>query len=390
MTESTQAADVNDRPDKSAGQETSSAASAAPERAAPRGSAVAPTRAARRSHLPSRPVSAWLAEDLMSSPAITTQAAEPVYSVARLMLESGISGVPVVDPAGRPLGMVSDGDLLGRRGEGRRSPWLEMLAKRSPPPSEALERPVGDVMSAPLITVSRKASVRDVAEIFRAHRIKRLPVLAGDSLVGVVTRADLLHLVDDLPTAPSVARDNGGGLLEFLESMIGGASLRGGLDRAPPPGSAPQGKNAVAIEALSAKAFRDAVHACKAESLDQRQAAKREAQRERERQVSALLDEHVTDVSWSEMLEKAKLAALNGEQEFMMLRFPSDLCSDGGRKIDVAEEGWEGTLRGAAAELYARWRTELKSQGFGVSARIVSYEDGIVGDMALYLTWKGD
>ena len=74
----------------------------------------------------------------------------------------------------------------------------------------------------------------------------------------------------------------------------------------------------------------------------------------------------------------------------MMLRFPSDLCSDGGRKIDVAEEGWEGTLRGAAAELYGRWRNHLKPQGFGLSARIVSYEDGIVGDIALYLTWKGD
>ena len=44
--------------------------------------------------------------------------------------------------------------------------------------------------------------------------------------------------------------------------------------------------------------------------------------------------------------------------------------SDGGRKIDVAEEGWEGTLRGEAAELYGRWRTELKPRGFGLSARL--------------------
>ena len=56
------------------------------------------------------------------------------------------------------------------------------------------------------------------------------------------------------------------------------------------------------------------------------------------------------------MLNRAKLAASSGEQEFIMLRFPSDLCNDGGRKIDVAEEGWEGTLRGAAAELYGRWQ----------------------------------
>ena len=89
----------------------------------------------------------------------------------------------------------------------------------------------------------------------------------------------------------------------------------------------------------------------------------------------------MSDAQWSEMLDKAKLAARSGEQEFMMLRFPSDLCSDGGRKIDVAEEGWEGTLRGEAAEVYSRWRTELKPRGFGLSARIVSYEDGIIGDI---------
>jgi CBS domain-containing protein len=393
MTESSQTASFNDRSDKTVGDrlETGSASSAPEKGAGSAGSATAPTRAAPRSRRHSGAVLARQADELMSSPAITTQTTEPVFSVARLMLDSGIDGVPVLDPAGRPVGMVSDGDLLGRRGEGRPSPWLDMLAKQSPPPRSALERPVGEVMSAPLISISRKASVRDIAETFRAHGIKRLPVLDGGSMVGVVTRADLLPLVDELPAAPSAGGDKGGGgLLEFLESMIGGASLRGGLERAPAPASAPRGEKAVAIDALSAKAFRDAVRARKLESLDQKQTTRREAQLERERQVHAFLDQHVTDASWSEMLEKAKFAALNGEQEYMLLRFPSDLCSDGGRKIDVAEEGWEGTLRGAAAELYGRWRTDLKPQGFSLSARIVSYDDGIVGDLGLYLTWRGD
>jgi len=389
MTESPQMSPSKDRLEKIAsdGLETGSANSAAHKGA---GSAAGPSPASSRSHRHSQAVAARLADEFMSSPAITTQTTEPVFSVARLMLESGIRGVPVLDPGGRPVGMVSDGDLLGRRGEGRPSPWLEMLAKQSQPPREALERPVGEVMSAPLITISRKTSVREMAEIFRAQQIKRLPVLDGGSLVGVVTRADLLHLVDDLPTAPSVGHDNGGKFLEFLESLIGGASLRGGLERPAAPTQAPHEEKTIAIGTLSAKAFRDAVRARKVDSMDQRQARKREAQLERERQVHAFLDQHVTDANWSEMLEKAKFAALNGEQEFIMLRFPSDLCTDGGRMIDVAEEGWEGTLRGAAAELHGRWRTELRPQGFGLSARIVSYEDGIVGDIALYLTWKGD
>lgn len=334
-----------------------------------------------------------LAGDFMSSPAIAARATEPVSSVARLMLESGVGGVPVLDAGERPVGMVSDGDLLGRRGEGSRDWWLEMLAKQSPPTglfNSAFERPVGEVMSAPVITISAKASVRDIAEAFQAHRIKRLPVLDGERLVGVVSRADLLCIVDSLPAAPPVRPGDGGGLLAFLESMIGGASLRGGLERPPEPTQAPDPEKDAAPSDLSADAFCDAVRACKAESLDHRQSSKHEAQLERQRQVKALLEQHVSDAQWSEMLDRAKLAARNGEQEFMMLGFPSDLCSDGGRKIDVVEEGWEGTLRGVAAELYSRWRTELKPRGFGLSARIVSYEDGIIGDIALYLIWRGD
>jgi hypothetical protein len=175
-----------------------------------------------------------------------------------------------------------------------------------------------------------------------------------------------------------------------MESLIGGASLRGGLERRTAPAEPPQGKKGTVISVLSAEAFRDAVRACKAESIDQRQALKREAQLQRQRKIETLLNQHVSDAQWSEMLDKAKLAAGRGEQEFMLLRFPSDLCSDGGRKINVAEEGWEGTLRGEAAEFYSRWRMELKPRSFGLTARIVSFEDGIIGDVALYLTWTSD
>ena len=334
-----------------------------------------------------------LAGDLMSSPAIVARATETVSSVARLMLESGINGVPVLDAGERPVGMVSDGDLLGHRGEARRASWLEMLSTQSPfagLPKNALERPVSEVMSAPLITVSPKASVRDIVEAFQAHRIKRLPVLDDETLVGVVSRADLLRLVESLPAAAPVRAGDGGGLLGFLESMIGGASLRGGVERPSEPAQTTDMQKDKAPSDLSADAFRNAVRACKAESLDHGQDSKGEAQLERQRQIKGLLEQHLSDAQWSQMLDKAKLAAQSGEQEFMMLRFPSDLCSDGGRKIDVAEEGWEGTLRGEAAEVYSRWRTELKPRGFGLSARIVSYEDGIIGDMALFLTWKGD
>ena len=117
---------------------------------------------------------------IMSSPAITSRTTEPVFSVARLMLESGVSGVPVLDAGGRPVGMVSDGDLLGRRGDGRLSPWLEMLAKRSPPPKSALERPVGEVMSAP--------PDHDFAECFGAGHRRDSPGASDQASAGAGRR----------------------------------------------------------------------------------------------------------------------------------------------------------------------------------------------------------
>lgn len=329
-----------------------------------------------------------LAGDLMSSPAVVASAADPVSSVARLMLEAGINGIPVLDAAGVPIGMVSDGDLMGRRPDHRREWWLEILAQAASPGAgfsqRNLDRPVHEVMTSPLITVAHTAPVQDIAEALQAHRVKRLPVLNEGRLIGVVTRADLLRVVESVPSARLARENDGGGLLGFLESLIGGVSLRGELERRAPP----RGEEKRAHSVLSAVAFREAVRAHKAEAIVQEQAHTREAQLERRRQIKVLLDYHIGEGLWRELLHHAELAANNGERELMLLRFPSDLCSDGGRKIDVVEEGWEGTLRGEAAELYSRWRTELKPQGFGLSARIVSYEDeGIIGDLGLYLTW---
>ena len=309
------------------------------------------------------------------------------------MLQEGVGAVPVINDSGVAIGIASDGDLLGRRPDDiRRAWWLSLLANHV-----ALgdvfgpygERSVLDVMSAPLISISAGAPVQDIAETLQVHRIKRLPVIEDGKVLGIVSRADLLRVVQMIPRM-RVEEESGAGLLSFLESMIGGNSLRGVPERSRAQDKPPDEEKCAAPSALSAKAFRDAVRAYKAESQDHKQDFKREAQLKREQEIRALLDQRVSGDQWSKMLDQAKLAARSGEQEFLMLRFPSDLCSDGGRKIDVAEQGWEGTLRGEAADLYSRWRMELKPQGFGLSARIVSYEDGIIGDIALYLTWTGD
>ena len=205
-------------------------------------------------------------------------------------------------------------------------------------------------------------------------------------MLGVVSRADLLCVVESVPKI-RLEEEGGVGILRFLEFLIGGASLRGIVERGGggPSEDAPEPPKP---RVFSASAFRNNVRAFKAESFDRKQAARREAELDRRRQIKALLDHHVSAQLWRELLEHAELAARGGEQELMLLRFPSDLCIDGGRKIDVVEKGWEETLRGEAAEIYDRWRKELKPQGFGIAARIVSYDDqGAIGDIGLYLTW---
>ncbi len=71
----------------------------------------------------------------------------------------------------------------------------------------------------------------------------------------------------------------------------------------------------------------------------------------------------------------------------MLLRFPSQLCSDGARTINISEPDWPDTLRGEAAELYLRWERDLKPHGFPLGARLLDFPCGMPGDVGLFLFW---
>jgi CBS domain-containing protein len=349
-----------------------------------------------------------LAADLMNAPAVVAEETMTIREVAHLMLSEGVGAVPILNASGEAIGMASDGDLLGRLlNDGRRAWWLSMLAEGSGA-DEAFakhgDRPVREVMSAPLISIGPNAMAQDIAEALLAHRVKRLPVTKDGRVLGVVSRANLIAVVEGIPRL-HLEEEHGAGLLRFLESLIGGASLLGGVERpqtalagARQEGAAPTvtamqqaGATPAAIaqqSQVSAAAFGADVRSFKAESFDREQHKRKQAELDRRRQVKALIDQHLKAQLWQEMIQHAELAARSGETEFLLLRFPSDLCSDGGREIDVAEAGWEKTLRGEAAEIYDRWLKELEPQGFGLSARIVSYVDTIIGDIGLYLTWR--
>lgn len=334
------------------------------------------------------PAAAATARDIMNRNVVSAPTTATVRTVAQLLREHEIGAVPVLDESGAPVGMVSDGDLLGRRaGPERREWWLDLLADDTPAPEPSgrmRNRPIQEVMSTPLISIDPHTAMRAIAALLQAHRIKRVPVLDDGKLVGIVSRADLLAAVEHLPESAAKAARPGGGLLSLI------AALAGGMHHASPAemltGAEPEHHSAPTTD-RSAEEFRALVEAAKQEHVDEAAKARQAAQLERQRQVKAILEQHVSAEFWQQLLAHAELAARHGENEFLLLRFPSSLCSDGGRKIDVGEAGWPATLRGEAAELYAKWERELKPKGFGIAAKILSFEHGLIGDFGLYLTW---
>ena len=119
----------------------------------------------------------------------------------------------------------------------------------------------------------------------------------------------------------------------------------------------------------------------------QREEQREAAAEQRKKRVEAMLERHVDDEHWTELMRHAREAAKAGSKEFELLRFPSQLCADGGRALNIAEEGWPETLRGEARELYERWDNDLKPQGFRLTAKILDFPDGYPGDAGLFLKW---
>ena len=337
------------------------------------------------SHQTRRESADMIASDLMTETVAAVPISASVRDVARLLLERHVGAVPVTDESGTPVGMVSDGDLLGRRGDdGRQDWWLDLLAHETPPaaPSPAVRGgSVRDVMTTPLVAVSPYTPVREVVRLLQGHGIKRLPVVLDGRLVGIISRTDLLNLVARLPKTAAEVAGTTGGLYGMLQSLAGGTHHAAIPE---PPETAAASKP---MPGISADGFRDLVSASEQAKIDKAAEARHVMGVEREKQVKAVLGQRVTNESWQEMLGHAERAARNGEKQLLLLRFPSDVCSDGGRAIANVEEGWEKTLRGEADEIYRRWDHDLRPKGFGLDAPTLSFAHGTIGDFGLMLTW---
>jgi CBS domain-containing protein len=169
------------------------------------------------------------AKDIMTTTVMTVTRDSTVAHAIRLMLQKKISGLPVVNTAGRLVGMVTEGDLLRRAETGterRRPRWLEFLlgpGRLAEEYTHTHGRKVEEVMTPSPVTASEDTSLDEIVRLMEKRQIKRIPIVRGEQLVGIVSRANLLHALASLshelkPASQSdvAIREQ---LLEYLKSQ---------------------------------------------------------------------------------------------------------------------------------------------------------------------------
>jgi CBS domain-containing protein len=335
------------------------------------------------------------ARDVMTSAVVSVSRETPTSEIAKILRDHAISAMPVVDEAGAPIGMVSEGDLIGRDESERQARldwWLTLLAEGERLSEDFLaglrasECRAGDIMSAPVITVGEEIDITEIARLLTTHNIKRVPVLRDSRIVGIVSRADLVHALAAGPTERT--EPNGGHGSGLLAGAVAQRDRRFRHHQPTAEQSRPVGAPAEPDDTrLMAADFRRLASDHKGQEAKHRQEQRRAAAEERRHRVAALIDHHITEESWRGLVHRARLAAERGEKEFMLLRFPSQLCSDGGRAVNAGEPHWPTTLRGEAAEIYLYWERNLKLHGFRLAASVLDFPGGMPGDVGLSLTW---
>ncbi len=336
------------------------------------------------------------AREIMTTDVVSVGPETSLRVVAKLLAAHGISAVPVVDTAGAPIGMISEGDLIGRNDSDRRLRrdwWLTLLAEGEELHPDFLaslrepEQAARNVMASPVVTVGEDTEISEIAKLLVSHQIKRVPVIRAGRVVGIVSRADLVRAMTAQEAATASAPPRQGGLFaEAITSIedrfrhLHGRNHTRGAIAQPPPVAADEAR-------LNIGDFRSLVADFEQQKSEHKHADQEALIEQRRHRIAELIDQHISDPRWRQLVHQAHDAAAKGEREFMLLRFPSGLCSDGGRAINSEQTGWPQTLRGEAAEMFLRWEQDLKPQGFPITARVLDFPGGMPGDVGLFLDW---
>ena len=144
------------------------------------------------------------AKNVMTAPVVSIEPEATVLQAIQIMLQRRISGLPVADKDGNLVGIVIEGDFL-RQIEGgtqsRRPRWLEFLVgpgRLADEYTRSHGRKVEELMTREPFTVSEETSVEQIVDLMESRRIKRVPVVRGRQVVGIISRANLLHALASL------------------------------------------------------------------------------------------------------------------------------------------------------------------------------------------------
>jgi len=122
----------------------------------------------------------------------------------------------------------------------------------------------------------------------------------------------------------------------------------------------------------------------KADQATQQQSA----EQERKKALIAHLEtERVTEQNVKNAIRIIRELAASGQTEVMVLRFPNELCTDGGRAINNNEASWPKTLTGFPKDIYEKWQLGFRDQGFRLTAKILEFPGGMPGDVGMFMNW---
>jgi CBS domain-containing protein len=144
------------------------------------------------------------AHQIMTHSVATVAPDATILEAANIMLQRHVSGLPVVDAAGKLVGVVSEGDFIRRSEIGtqrKRGRWLKFLLGTSAAATDYVRengRKVSEVMTSDPITIAEDTALEEIVKTMETNHVKRLPVMKDGKLVGIVSRANLLQAVAGL------------------------------------------------------------------------------------------------------------------------------------------------------------------------------------------------
>lgn len=144
------------------------------------------------------------AHQIMTRPVITATPETTIAEAANTMLQRHISGLPVVDAAGKLVGIVSEADFIRRSELDTRRKRGRFLAFILGPGQAATDfvrehgRKVAEVMTPEPLTITEDTRLEKIVALMERNHVKRLPVMRADRIVGIVSRANLLQAVASL------------------------------------------------------------------------------------------------------------------------------------------------------------------------------------------------